>query len=68
MLAQREREDMLRLLAVVGQGVGAKRLSEEYEPPREEWAAKVDEMGWTPGDAAAERQARVQAFLAAAEA
>ncbi len=68
MLRAHEAEDVLRLLSVVGQGVGAKNLAEEYETPREGWAAKVEEMGWVPGDAAAERLARVQAFLAVAEA
>ena len=68
MLAQHEREDLLRLLTLVGQGVGHKRLPDEYATPREDWMAKVEEMGWAPGDAAAERQAAVRAFLDAAEA
>jgi len=67
MLAQHEREDMLRLLTVVAQYQGATRLAEEYETPREEWAATVEEMGWTPGQAAADRQAAVRAFIDAAE-
>jgi hypothetical protein len=67
MLAQSEREDMLRLLAIVGQGVGAQDLAEQYITPAEGWADKVEELGWTPGQQAAMRQAAVAAFLDAAE-
>ena len=68
MLRQHEMQDVLALLTIVGQGVGAKELSEQYVTPREDWAAKVDAMGWAPGVAAAERQAAVGAFIDAAEA
>jgi len=68
MLRERERWDMLRLLAVAGQAAGAARLADDYVTPAEDWADKVEEMGWTPGELAANRQAAVAAFLDAAEA
>jgi len=67
MLAQREREDMLRLLAVAGQAAGAQRLADDYVIPAEAWAERVEQMGWTPGEAAEARRAAVAAFIDAAE-
>jgi hypothetical protein len=64
LIRQAERNDQLRLLALVGQGLGSKGLA-GYQTPGENWAEHVAEAEDTEADTGPERLTRVLDFIAA---